>query len=84
MPKQKQRIVSASDFKSHCLEYLKCVGQEDSSYLVTKRGKPIAELKPIRREAPDFFPGKMRDLFTIKGDLLEPIAAEWDVLSNES
>jgi antitoxin (DNA-binding transcriptional repressor) of toxin-antitoxin stability system len=47
--------------------------------VITKHGKPMAKLIPIKKEPDDIF-GAMRGQIEILGDLVEPITEpdEWD------
>ncbi len=79
---EEQRIVSVSEFKTHCLEYLEQMRTSKTECIVTKRGVPIAKLIPIKpTEAQEdvFAFGNMRGSITIKGDIIEPTNEEWDV-----
>lgn len=40
-------IISTSDFRSSCLKFLEDVNYHNHSYVVTKNGKPIAQVLPI-------------------------------------
>ena len=73
---EKHIIVSASDFKVHCLEYLEQTRAGSTNYIVTKRGKPIAQLVPIMEENHFAF-GKMAGTAVIKGDIISPIDVQW-------
>lgn len=74
---EKQFTVSASEFKVHCLEYLEHTRTEATHYIVTKRGKPIAQLTPIMDSRPFAF-GQLAGTALIKGDIIAPIDVEWD------
>lgn len=39
--------VTATDFKTHCLQYLDEVGKTDETIFISKRGKVIAKLVPV-------------------------------------
>jgi prevent-host-death family protein len=41
------KTIGAAEFKAHCLQILEEVGPE--GIVITKRGKPVAELRPIRQ-----------------------------------
>lgn len=53
------KTIGAAEFKAHCLQILDELGPE--GIVITKRGKPIAELKPARRGDGDLI-GLMKDL----------------------
>ena len=52
--------IRASDFKATCLKLLDEVQESGRSYVVTKRGKPVAKLVPI--EEPEPLEGSVRIL----------------------
>jgi prevent-host-death family protein len=68
------KIIGAAEFKAHCLRLLDEVQRTGESITVTKRGKPVAEVKAVAVE-----PEKRRLLFgcmkgkiTILGDIESP------------
>lgn len=76
------KAVSVSKFRATCLELLRNVKETGEPILVTKHGKPIAEVRaPQRKRARSPF-GCMKDRTKILGDVLSPAvsAEEWDVL----
>ena len=51
------KSIGAAEFKAHCLRILDEVGRTGEPVTVTKRGRPVAELKPLssaKREKPFF------------------------------
>lgn len=67
-PAQKQ-TVGVADFKARCLELLEGVGSRGDEIIITKRGRPIATVTPIRhdtRPLRGLFAGQM----TIVGDIV--------------
>ena len=56
------KTIGAAEFKAHCLRLLDEVGPE--GILITKRGKPVAKLVPVRE------PKGMSEFFGIFPDLL--------------
>lgn len=71
--------VPAADFKTHCLHYMDLADQKRETIVITKRGKPVAKLVAYDEEAPELF-GRMKGTLVIKGDIIQPIDTEWDVL----
>ena len=69
----KHRTVAAGRFKAQCLALLDEVADTGVAIVVTKRGKPVARVVPVEREAtPD-----LRGSVVREGDLLSPIASDW-------
>lgn len=59
--------IGAAKFKEQCLSILESVGEE--GIVITKRGKPIAKLIPIRAESADLI-GSLKGKIKIKGDIM--------------
>ena len=69
--------VPAARFKEQCLSLLDRVGAE--GIIITKRGKPVAKLIPIRTESANLiglFKGKLK----VKGNILST-GLRWDAQS---
>jgi prevent-host-death family protein len=70
--------LSASQFKATCLSVLEKVNREKRKFLITKRGKPIAELVPVENQKNQV---PLKDTVTFVGDIVSPVAEdEWEVL----
>ena len=76
------RKIAAGEFKQTCLRLLDEVGVSGEPILITKRGRPVAQLTPVRPERPDDWLGAMRGRGEIRGDLVAPAAdpGEWEAL----
>jgi prevent-host-death family protein len=59
--------ITAAKFKEQCLALLDRVGEE--GIVITKRGKPVAKLIPIRTESAELI-GKLKGRLKIKGNVL--------------
>ena len=70
--------LSVSEFKSNCLSVLQDVDIQKKRVVITKRGKPIAEVIPYelgKKEIP------IKDKVIFMGDIISPVADEdWEVL----
>ena len=67
-----------SEFKSKCLSVLKDVNRQKKRVVITKRGKPIAEVVPYNPEDKEV---PLKETVTFIGDILSPVAEEdWEVL----
>ena len=71
------RTVKASEFKATCLKLMDEVANSGEEIVITKNGRPVSRLVPYR-ERPDTLFGIDRDRVEIHGDILEPVAADWD------
>jgi prevent-host-death family protein len=69
--------IAAARFKEQCLSLLDRVGAD--GIVITKRGRPVAKLIPIRAESSDLI-GRFRGKLAIKGDLLST-GLRWDAES---
>lgn len=70
--------LSVSKFKATCLAVLEDVRKQKKKVVVTKRGKPIAEIMPVNHQKEDI---SLKDAVLFMGDIVSPVAAdEWEVL----
>ncbi len=46
------KMIGAAEFKAHCLRILDEVERTGEAVTITKRGRPIAEVKPLTKEEP--------------------------------
>ena len=76
------RIVKASEFKAKCLALIDEVAASGETLVITKNGKPLAELVPHKSEKPEkkSLRGVWKDKVTITGDIISPLDVEWDAL----
>ncbi|HTU10851.1 MAG TPA: type II toxin-antitoxin system prevent-host-death family antitoxin [Allosphingosinicella sp.] len=44
------KMIGAAEFKAHCLRILDEVERTGEGITVTKRGRPVAELKPVAKK----------------------------------
>jgi prevent-host-death family protein len=73
------RVIKASEFKAKCLALLDEVEQKGDRLIITKKGKPVADVvphKPERRELLGILKGRVE----IVGDIISPIDVEWEAL----
>ncbi len=75
--------IAVSRFKATCLAILERVRKTGETYVITKRGVPIAQVVPSRPATPankSSF-GCMAEMGQEIGDIIEPITDfEWEVL----
>ena len=55
------KIMGISKFKSHALRILDQVAKTQEIVLITKRGKPLAQISPYRNSDINPKPGKLSD-----------------------
>ena len=70
----------ASAFKARCLAVMNDVQATGEPVIVTKRGKPVVKVVPIKPEKDDIF-GFMAGKFTIVGDIESPVVPlkQWKI-----
>ena len=68
--------VPAAIFKAECLKLMDEVARTGQPVVITKHGKPVAQLVPVPAEPKSLF-GYMRNTVTIKGDVVAPIGESW-------
>jgi prevent-host-death family protein len=73
------RHIKASEFKAKCLALMDEVARADTAVIITKNGKPVAELVP-HRPRKQSARGILKNALFIKGDITLPIDVEWEAL----
>jgi prevent-host-death family protein len=81
--------IPATEFKAKCLELMDRVAERHETYVITKRGKPVAKLAPLDPEPVAGIFGWLRAKGSIAGDILSPVLPtgaweslrEWDELN---
>lgn len=72
------QTIRASEFKAKCLALMDQVARTGEPILITKNGKPVAELVPPAGLRPASPLGLHKGLVEIRGDILSPVDVEWD------
>jgi len=73
------KTIKASEFKAKCLALMDEVAETGQPLVITKHGKPVAQLGPVIKRASTLagaHAGKIR----ILGDIISPIDVDWEVL----
>ena len=73
------KSMKASEFKAKCLAVMDEVSRTGQAVVITKNGKPVAELVPHRASRAKAL-GCLADSLFITGDIISPVDVEWDVL----
>jgi prevent-host-death family protein len=73
------KTMKASECKAKFLGVLDEVASKHERVIVTKNGKPVAEIVPFV-ERPKSIRGALKGSVTILGDLDEPLDVEWEAL----
>ncbi len=74
-------LIQASEFKAKCLALMDQVARTGETIVITKNGKPIAELHPHRKPRAKSLIGLHQGQGKIKGDIISPIGTgSWEAL----
>lgn len=69
--------ISAAEFKATCLELMDAVERTGESVVVTKRGRAVARLGPVRTRVRSAF-GIMKGCIAVRGDIVAPVDEQWN------
>jgi len=73
------QTMGISEFKAHALKILDQVAKLQESIVITKRGKPIAQVIPYRNSDMSPKPGKLANYFVFEKDIVSPLGEKmWD------
>jgi len=72
--------ISAAQFKAECLKLMDQVAKTRQPIVITKHGRPVAQLAPVSEESDSLF-GYMRNTLKVDGDVEAPVDIEWSALS---
>jgi prevent-host-death family protein len=70
--------IPAGEFKAKCLKLLDEVAEKRKPLIITKRGRPVAEVIPIPSQGD--LVGSMRGSVLWEGDIISPIDVEWEAM----
>ena len=68
--------IPATQFKAECLSLIDAVAQSGEPLIITKHGRPVAQLVPLPPAEPLF--GCLKGSVLHEGDLLSPIGEVWE------
>ncbi len=71
------KTVKASEFKAKCLALMDEVKDSGEEIIVTKNGKPVSKLVPVRAKPKSLY-GLHEGMWTLMDDLIEPVDEKWD------
>ena len=77
----RSKQIKASEFKAKCLRLMDEVAETGAEYVITKGGKPVSKLVPVREPRPSII-GALKGQIEILGDIISPIDVEWEAISN--
>ena len=75
--RDRMKTIKASEFKAKCLSLMDDVANFGEEIVVTKNGKPVSKLVPVKERPKELY-GLHRGLWQLKDDLVEPVSDDWD------
>jgi len=69
------RQIGAGEFKSRCLKLLDDVAESREPLVITKHGRPVAQLVPMPPEREIF--GALKGSVVHEDDLVSPLDIDW-------
>jgi prevent-host-death family protein len=73
------QTMGISQFKSHALKIIDQISKTQETIIITKRGKPLAQIIPYREAISGHRPGKLADMLVFENDIVSPLGEEmWD------
>lgn len=70
--------VSTSELKANCSSIIESVARKRSSVVITKRGRPVARLVPVKEKQDSLF-GFAGGCISVYGDIITPVDVSWEV-----
>ena len=71
------KTIKASEFKAKCLKLMNEVAESGNIIVITKNGKPVAQLAPVISR-PVTLAGRHKGKIEILGDIVGPLSEPWD------
>ncbi len=71
------KSIKASEFKAKCQKLMDQVAETGETLVITKNGRPVAELRPAKRRLESLF-GAHKGLIEITGDIIAPLDEDWE------
>ena len=72
--------IPAATFKAECLKLMDQVEKTRQPIIITKHGRPVAQLAPVEADPRSLF-GYMKNTVKIDGDVLAPVDIDWSAVS---
>ncbi len=73
------QTIQASEFKAKCLALMDQVSASGETLIITKNGKPVAEVRPYSGGRKDS-PFGLHKTLTIQGDIIAPLEESWEAM----
>ena len=73
------KTMAISKFKAHALQVLDQVAKTEEIIVITKRGKPLAQITPYRNPDLNTKPGRLAESLVFEKDIVSPLGDEmWE------
>ncbi len=73
------KTMAITEFKAYALKVVDQVAKSNESLVITKRGKPLAELIPYRNSEQKPVPGKLANTLVFEKDIVGPLGSDiWE------
>jgi prevent-host-death family protein len=73
------KTMAITKFKTYALKIVDEVAKSNESLVITKRGKPLAELIPYRKSEKKPVPGKLANTLVFENDIVTPLGRDiWE------
>jgi prevent-host-death family protein len=67
------KSIQISEFKAHALRILDTISKTKESVVITRRGKPLAEVIPYMSNADSAKPGRLASALIFEKDIVSPL-----------
>ena len=74
--------IPAATFKAECLKLMDDVARTRKPIVITKHGKPVAQLVPMAPQAESLF-GFMKHTVVTTGDIVSPTGGAWSAVNGD-
>jgi prevent-host-death family protein len=74
--------IPAAVFKAECLKLMDEVARTGRPIVITKHGRPVAQLAPVPAAPRSAF-GYMKDTVSVRGDVVTPTGEQWSADSGD-
>src|SRR5688572_6330366 len=74
--------IPAAQFKAECLKWMDQVEKTREPVVITKHGRPVAQLAPVPASPPSLF-GYMKNTLKTASNLAATVDIEWSALSGD-
>ena len=73
------KTIGVSQFKTHAVKILDQIAKTHEEIIITKHGKPVAQIIPYRNNSKNPVPGKLADSLIFEKDIISPLENEmWE------